>query len=43
MYSVAYGATAQISGEKRLYACGAIGLAMATIFTIGQLEIFQYI
>jgi hypothetical protein len=42
MYSVAYGTTAQISGDKRQYAYAAIGLAMvmATIFTIGQLEIF---
>jgi hypothetical protein len=42
MYSVAYGTIAQISGDKRLYAYGALGLAMAmaTIFTIGRLEIF---
>ena len=42
MYSVAYGTTAQISGDKRLYAYAAVGLAMAmaTLFTIGHLEMF---
>ena len=42
MYSVAYGTTAQISGDKRLYAYAAVGLAMAmaTLFTIGHLKMF---
>ena len=42
MYGVAYGTTAQIAGDKRLYAYAAIGLvmAMATLFTIGHLEMF---
>lgn len=42
MYSVAYGTTAQISGDKLLYVYTAMGLAMAvaTIFSIGYLEMF---
>lgn len=42
MYSVAYGTTAQTSGDKFLYAYASMGLAMAvaTIFSIGHLEMF---
>ncbi|MGB1343318.1 MAG: hypothetical protein ACPG5J_13460 [Pseudomonadales bacterium] len=42
MYSVAYGTTAQTSGDKVQYVYAGVGLAMAvaTVFTIGQLEVF---
>ena len=42
MYSVAYGTTAQTSGDQLFYAYASMGLAMAvaTIFSIGHLEMF---
>jgi hypothetical protein len=42
MYSVAYGSTAQTSGDKTQYVYAAIGLlmAVATVFAIGQLKMF---
>jgi hypothetical protein len=42
MYSVAYGITAQTTGDKAQYVYAAIGLlmAVATVFAIGQLEMF---
>jgi hypothetical protein len=42
MYSVAYGTTAQTSGDKAQYVYAVIGLLMtvATVFAIGQLEMF---
>lgn len=42
MYSVAYGTTAQTSGDKVQFVYAGIGLimAVATLFTIGTLEMF---
>ena len=42
MYAVAYGTTAQVSGDKVQFVYAAIGLmmAVATLFTIGTLEMF---